>query len=290
EELDKNGFIDWIKIEEEPSKRYKIQGQFLLDLQAKSEILKEKLEELDEKIIDMKNENQSIAEELEQTQETNKKGLEEKEELIRELELQTENLKIKFENSNRTNNNLSDLLKKKEAAILEVSTTSDQKISRKDSELENAYNKISALESTLNNIKNESASKDEEIGKFTLLIKELEEVKDKLNLELIEKTEMLAEKNSIIKELNEDLDEKNNEIESQTKQLQECKDKLEEFKPPDITSGTFSYDNRIICPNCGAVGKHIEKVDDKKKVLSYIGSIPMYAKKYVCKNCTYEWI
>ena len=58
----------------------------------------------------------------------------------------------------------------------------------------------------------------------------------------------------------------------------------------DTNNSTFSYDNRIICPICGTSGKHIEKVYDKKKVLSYIGSIPMYAKKYVCKNYTYEWI
>jgi hypothetical protein len=35
--------------------------------------------------------------------------------------------------------------------------------------------------------------------------------------------------------------------------------------------------------------KNIKEVDDKDKVLSYIGNFPMYAKEYVYKNSTYEW-
>jgi rubrerythrin len=40
---------------------------------------------------------------------------------------------------------------------------------------------------------------------------------------------------------------------------------------------------------CPAVGKNIREVEDRKKILYYNGPLPMYAKKYVCKICGYEW-
>ena len=128
------------------------------------------------------------------------------------------------------------------------------------------------------------------IGKNSLLNKELEEVKDKLNLELIEKTKSLAQKKCEINELQKELDEKNKEIETKSIHLQDLELELEVLKPLDIDTLTYSYDSRIKCPRCDSVGKYVQKVDDKNKVLSHIGSIPMYAKKYVCKKCTYEWI
>jgi hypothetical protein len=40
---------------------------------------------------------------------------------------------------------------------------------------------------------------------------------------------------------------------------------------------------------CGAVGHNIKVEEDKTKVLSYVGHIPMYAKKHVCKKCGYDF-
>ena len=48
-------------------------------------------------------------------------------------------------------------------------------------------------------------------------------------------------------------------------------------------------EKRIKCLNCGAVGKDVKIEEDKTKVLSYMGNIPMYAKKHVCKKCGYEF-
>jgi len=46
----------------------------------------------------------------------------------------------------------------------------------------------------------------------------------------------------------------------------------------------------ITCPMCGANGKKSFKiVEDKSKILSYISIVPMYAKKYICKFCGYEF-
>ncbi len=46
----------------------------------------------------------------------------------------------------------------------------------------------------------------------------------------------------------------------------------------------------IICPMCGARGKqYFKKVENKSKIVSYIVTIPMYAKNHVCKRCGYEF-
>ncbi len=49
------------------------------------------------------------------------------------------------------------------------------------------------------------------------------------------------------------------------------------------------YRYRTTCPKCHAVGKNIRTVDDKEMILGHYGNIPMYAKKYECKKCGYEW-
>ena len=44
------------------------------------------------------------------------------------------------------------------------------------------------------------------------------------------------------------------------------------------------------CPRCNVVGEENFKiVEDKSRILSYIGNIRMYAKKYICKRCGYEF-
>ena len=46
----------------------------------------------------------------------------------------------------------------------------------------------------------------------------------------------------------------------------------------------------ITCPMCGAVGKkNFRQVEDKSKIFSYVSIVPIYAKKYVCKRCGYEF-
>ena len=36
-------------------------------------------------------------------------------------------------------------------------------------------------------------------------------------------------------------------------------------------------------------GTEIKDIEDKSKVLSYVGHMPMYARKHSCKKCGYEW-
>ncbi|MFX1488217.1 MAG: hypothetical protein ACFFBI_03655, partial [Promethearchaeota archaeon] len=74
-------------------------------------------------------------------------------------------------------------------------------------------------------------------------------------------------------------------LESTTSHLSEVESELETLKPPDIGAGGFASEERITCPNlnripvlkvlCGAVGHDIKTVEDKGKVLSYVGHIPI---------------
>jgi len=48
-----------------------------------------------------------------------------------------------------------------------------------------------------------------------------------------------------------------------------------------------STESRIICPKCSSTSVRVES--DRSRVLSYMGGVPMYAKKYVCRKCMYDF-
>lgn len=54
-------------------------------------------------------------------------------------------------------------------------------------------------------------------------------------------------------------------------------------------SQDLSSKQRLTCPKCGAFGHNLNSVDDKSKVLSYMGSRPIYRKKYACRKCGEEF-
>ena len=110
-----------------------------------------------------------------------------------------------------------------------------------------------------------------------------------LNSQLSELNSTLLQRDNQIQELSDKIVEKEQSLESTSAHLHEVESELDDLKPPDIGAGGFASDERITCPMCGAVGSDIKTVEDKKKVLSYVGHIPMYAKKHVCKKCGYEF-
>ena len=59
---------------------------------------------------------------------------------------------------------------------------------------------------------------------------------------------------------------------------QELEARMEE-KPP--------IEGRRICPECG--GTAFTTHEDKSQVLHQMGGVKIYAKKYVCKQCGYEY-
>ena len=96
-------------------------------------------------------------------------------------------------------------------------------------------------------------------------------------------------KDSEIEELNKTISKKDKFIEEQTAHLEKLKAKLFVLEPPEMLTDDITTEGRIKCVRCGAVGKDIKGVEDKSKILSYMGNIPMYARKHVCKKCGYEF-
>jgi len=87
---------------------------------------------------------------------------------------------------------------------------------------------------------------------------------------------------------------KNLHIEEIEKELEELKapeveKELENSKHLELEKSYYPYENRIICPKCESRGKNVRTVNDRKKVLSWYDNKPMYAKKYVCIKCNYDW-
>jgi hypothetical protein len=48
-----------------------------------------------------------------------------------------------------------------------------------------------------------------------------------------------------------------------------------------------SIDGRRVCPDCG--GTSFATHEDRSQVLHQMGGVKIYAKKYVCKSCGYEY-
>lgn len=42
-----------------------------------------------------------------------------------------------------------------------------------------------------------------------------------------------------------------------------------------------------VCPKCHS--RNLKQVEDKSKAIAYFNHQPIYKKKNVCKECTYEW-
>ncbi|KKK45558.1 hypothetical protein LCGC14_0853570 [marine sediment metagenome] len=85
--------------------------------------------------------------------------------------------------------------------------------------------------------------------------------------------------------------------ESKAPHIVEHEEELSESEAPHIVehkeesseSQDLSSKQRLACPKCGAFGHNLKSVDDKSKVLSYMGSRPIYRKKYACRNCGEEF-
>ena len=99
------------------------------------------------------------------------------------------------------------------------------------------------------------------------------------------------------KEYKEDIEEKLKFTKKQAPQVVEHEEELSDSEAPQIVeheeelsdSQDLSSKQRLACPKCGAFGHNLKSVDDKSKVLSYIGSRPIYRKKYACRNCGEEF-
>ncbi len=290
--------IDWSKAEEKLEKKQAVEGRILLELRGKGDYLREKLEEANENLFQSKEEFYLLSKDHENSKAANRRDIKEKEETINNLKIEIDDVKRELEKHSSKVSELEFLLKEKEQKFLQITNSSGSEISKITSELEAARDKSSELENNLNRAISNSYAKDEEIGRLTGKVEELSRLNsmieeldaEKNNLEAQLKN-LSEQKESEIQNLERALVEKNKLLEEQAMRYEEVEKELEALKPTEIEESVYSpsYETRIICPMCDARGKNIRTVDDKKTVLSYIGNIPMYAKKYVCINCNYDW-
>lgn len=290
--------IDWIKAEEKPDKKQAVESRILLELRSKCDYLKEKLEEANENLFQSKEKLYLLSKDHEKSSAANRREIKEKEEIINNLKIKIDEIKIELEKYSSKVSELEFLLKEKEQKFLLITNSSGSEISRITSELEDARGKISELETDLNRAISINKAKDEEIrqlagkvedlSRLTGMIEDLDTEKNNLETQLKNLSE---QKESEIQNLESALTEKNKLLEAQAIHIEEVEKELEMLKPTEVEESVYppSYGTRIICPRCEAKGKSIRTVDDKKTVLSTLGNKPMYAKKYVCINCNYDW-
>lgn len=287
--------IDWSKAEEKLDKKQAVEGRNLLELRNKGDYLREKLEEAKEKIeetnenlFQIKEKFHLLSKEHEKSKATNRREIKEKEEISNNLKIEIDEVRIELEKHSSKVSEIESLLKEKEQKLLLITNSSRSEISRITSELEVAIGNISEVENNLNRAISNNTAKDEEIRRLTSIIEELNTEKNNLDAQLKYLSE---QKESEILNLESALIEKNKLLEAQSIRIEEVEKDLEALKPPEVEESAYSpsYETRIICPMCQAVGKDIREVEDKKVILYYRGGIPIYAKKYVCKKCGYEW-
>ncbi|MFX1339697.1 MAG: hypothetical protein ACFFDK_13885 [Promethearchaeota archaeon] len=153
----------------------------------------------------------------------------------------------------------------KEAELQYLVKLYDERISSLTNELEDEKKRAKKLEEQINqSTSNLSAKDDEIIGTILQQDAKIQEMNEKL----IKKDEILAIQLSRIEAI---------ELELRT------------FKSHEVFGTDMSGGERLKCPKCNAVGKDIKFVEDKTKVLSYVGNMPMYAKINVCKKCGHQF-
>lgn len=129
-------------------------------------------------------------------------------------------------------------------------------------QLRNKADELEKVKSEVEELKKSISSKDEEIKTMNFVV-------DEVNKRIGESDKTLREKEELIDNL--------------SNKLEKMESELRGLKPPE--PGEFTSEDRLICSNCGAVGKDLSQIEDKSKVLGYVGHLPMYAKVNVCKKC-----
>jgi ribosomal protein S27AE len=111
------------------------------------------------------------------------------------------------------------------------------------------------------------------------LNQEIENANNTIN----EQKTIISQQETKILEMSEDIKNKTIIIEEQTTLFEALEMELKESKGSETISSETS--DRLKCSKCGSVGKDIKIVEDKTKILSYVGNMPMYAKVHICKKC-----
>lgn len=267
--------INWTKAEDKPEKSQSIQGRILLDLRHKTDNLEEELAKA-------KNELMTTQRDLSNREINYDNSLQEKNDAVNELKKKLGIMEIECtslsEKSNNLKKELDETNKKLENTINELSDTKSSLSTKIEeiNELKTEYQqKLSSKDNKINGLKEELENKPDNTE-----IEELKTQNSQLNEKINDLNSTVSEKEALLQDLNNLILEKDTHI----KQLEI------ELNPPEISveEDTTSKE-RTVCPICGAVGSNIKTVEDKTKVLSYVGGRPMYAHKKICKKCSTEF-
>lgn len=281
--------INWTKAVDKPEKSQSIQGRILLDLRHKTDNLEEELTKA-------KNELMTTQRDLSNREINYDNSLQEKNDAVNELKKKfgimeiectslsekSNNLKKELDETNQklenTINELSDTkssLSTKIEEINELKTEYQQKLSSKDNKIEELKTQNSHLNEKINSLKEELENKPDNTE-----IEELKTQNSQLNEKVNDLNSIVSEKEALLQDVNNLLLEKDTHIKQLEIELNPSEISVEE----DTTSK-----ERTVCPKCGAVGANIKTVEDKTKVLSYVGGRPMYAHKKICIKCATEF-
>ena len=197
-------------------------------------------------------------------------------------------LQHKIDEANAEASNAKEQLAKKQEELANLAKERDDvklKYEGKVAELDSKVNELEKLKTEVFDLKKTITLNIDEINKSTGETNTLKAQIEDLNKKNEEITNSLTEKDSKIKELNDALAEKDNIIDAQNAKIEKAETELTALQP--VAPTTYTSEDRLTCPSCGAVGKDLKAEEDKSKVLSYVGHTPMYAKRNVCKKCGY---
>ncbi len=258
--------LEWEKIESKPEKAYKVEGQFLLDQRAK-------IAELEANLHETRTDLEDVKKELN----TSNMKIQDLDADLQETASLRNQIEITLQEKDTLERDFNEM--KASVAKLQQAEGVNQTLS---SDLEAAQEQIKYLNEKADEIRDLTA-------KNTDFLKQI----DDLNAELTAKNSTLENLKERLDQLEPQLAEskvKVNELQARVSEkdlsMEELEGKLKDFESP-IPDMADIGEERVTCPMCGAVD--VRQVEDKTKVLSYVGHIPIYAKKNQCRKCGYEF-
>jgi chromosome segregation ATPase len=185
-----------------------------------------------------------------------------------------------LKNSEFKGSQLSDQIREINANMASAINEKDEEIAELNGKIAEGETKANGLQANIDELNSKIEALEGEKAALQSEKNEITNEKDRLNAKIAMFEQKVESLNSQLGDLNARIAEMESTIADQDRKNKE----LEPVSP----ESEFHSENRIICPMCGSTD--IKNVEDKNRVLSYVGHVPIYAKKRVCKKCSYEFI
>ena len=313
--------IEWDKVKSKPDKPHKVLGQTLMDMRGKvtdlEANLQKKSSQLNENMTKLSTANNQILN-LENTINEFNATITAKDEQLAQIPALSQQLsdlqaqlqgalaeKAAMEQANAVSGGEINALKAQvnDAAGLSQNVADlNAQLAQTNASLEQSNAAAQAKDAQILELSTVLTQKEAELGEGNNVFAQKDAQLANMQTALNEKDTMILSLNAKIEELSSDLSGKMQENVNLGAQLQEMEQAPPVEAPilpptpvvnlpptpeaPPIIPD-YSMDSRIICPMCSAT--NIKDMEDKTKVLSYVGHVPIYAKKHVCRKCGYEF-